>query len=322
MTSIRNNSSLFLVRTLVLCILLIGTSYGETPIFGNIAGRTFNPSEGPYIIENDIEIPSGQKCIIPAGVIFLFKRQTIFHIHGDLIIEGANNNKVVFTSYKDPQFSQVKNVDPTEIYWIGLQISNSAQEILLKDLTIKYARLPIESMASSIILENVIFSDNMSSQALFSYMGNDQIVTPDQVYNFPIPETPPEDRAYSLLEASKPATSEVSSSPKPNIAPEPLQETPWYKKKGFRSNLLTSSIIGVGIGGYCFISANTHAKKRDKQEKVYRAPDGRYTNDHQRKAYDSYNKERKTTENLLIAGSVSLGVGFLFAVGFYLTFPF
>lgn len=208
--------------SLLLITLIIWGSYvfGETHISGDISEMQFDPSGNPYIVEQDILVPTNSKVSIKNGCVFLFKPFTTFTVQGKLIVDGTLESPVVFSSINDGKYNPASEQLPNPFDWNGIFVTRESSNVSLKNFTLGYSVYGIKSQNPNIEIENGIFFQN----GQYHFTINDKI----QPVQDRIPFT------YKLNDT----TTTVGGTDK-----QPSQRISNNKK------ILRYSSLGVGIGG-------------------------------------------------------------------------
>ena len=147
-------------------------SFALTPLSGNIGGRTLDKVNSPYIVTEDIFIPSGETVIIKGGVAVLFKSFTGLTVFGSLFVEGSSEEPVCCSSVNDANFNDSSASLPKAFDWNGIVIENGAGEVKMRNFKLFYSVYGIKSKKRDIVLVNAEFRDN----GQFNFTINDEIM--------------------------------------------------------------------------------------------------------------------------------------------------
>lgn len=114
-----------------------------TQISSNITTSTTWDS-GVYVINNNIDLESGNTLTVDPGVIVKFKSGVQLRIYGTLHAVGRADSQVVFTSYNDDSYGGDTNGDgnngaPSPGYWRTLRFESSASNSVLRNAIVKFA---------------------------------------------------------------------------------------------------------------------------------------------------------------------------------------
>ena len=216
-----------LTRCTVILTALAMSLIAETHITGDITGMTFESGGNPYIVEQDILIPEGNKAIIKEGCVFLFKPFTGLTVHGHLIVDGTQANPVIFSSFNDGEYNTASEQLPNPFDWNGILISRESGTVTLKHFGLRFSVYGIKSQNPNIQISNGLFRQN----GQFHFTINDKIqFVQDNIpysYNGNDPAT---------VISDKPTTTEQQQS---------------SDKKGSRKavKIVRFSCLGVGVAG-------------------------------------------------------------------------
>jgi hypothetical protein len=264
--------------------ILVMTVFSETHITGDITGMTFESGGNPYVVEQDILIPAGSKAIIKNGCIFLFKPFTGLTVHGQLAVEGTQENPVIFSSISESKFNPESEQLPNPFDWNGILISRESGTVIFKNFKLQFSVYGIKSQNTNITLENGIFYQN----GQFHFTINDKIqFVQDNI-------------AYSYNGKPGPI--------KPSIVEHGEKSGPSKTRTIIRYTSLGLGIVG-GIGGIVFgIKANNSYREwNDKTDSL------------DQKRYDDYERDFKFIRGIAIGSGVFSTIGF---TAFGLTFAF
>ncbi len=213
-----------LIRSVILTLLAAVFLFAETHITGDITGMTFESGGNPYIVEQDILIPSGNKAVIKEGCVFLFKPFTGLTVHGHLLVDGTQEQPVVFSSINDGEYNSSSEQLPNPFDWNGLLITRESGTVSLKNFKLSFSVYGIKSQNPNIVIDNGIFRAN----GQFHFTINDKI----QFVQDNIPYS------YKYDEKSAPD--------KPN---PPIDNKGGKKELSKTTKIIRYSSLGVGIAG-------------------------------------------------------------------------
>ena len=141
----------------VLCV------FADVKLSGNVDDMTLVMDQNPYVITDDVVVPTGKKLIITRGCIILFKPFTGISVSGSLHVQGDPEKPVVFTSENDNKFNHVSPQFPNPFDWNGILINQNATEAVMNNFIVKYSVYGVKSYKGDIVIENGIFSNNGQS---------------------------------------------------------------------------------------------------------------------------------------------------------------
>lgn len=124
---------------------------GPTQISGNITQNTaWNASQSPFIITGDVAVASGSRLTIMPCVQVRFDGHYKFVVNGSLIIQGARNREVVFTSNK---------TSPARGDWQYIQLSGANT---LGHMTIEFADIGLNITSGNTTANNLRLNSNFT----------------------------------------------------------------------------------------------------------------------------------------------------------------
>jgi hypothetical protein len=121
---------------------------------------TFEPSGNPYIITETIVVQKGKKTIIKPGCVFLFKPFSGLEVQGSMVVNGIQNEPVVFTSANDGKYNPKAAQIANPFDWNGINVGNNGQEVRFANFVLAYSIFGIKSQTEEIAIENGIFRQN------------------------------------------------------------------------------------------------------------------------------------------------------------------
>ena len=252
----------------VLLLLPVTLLFAETHITGDITGMTFESGGNPFIVEQDILIPAGNKAVIKEGCVFLFKPFTGLTVHGHLLVDGTQEQPVIFTSVNDGEYNTASEQLPNPFDWNGILVTRESGTVALKNFGLRFSVYGIKSQNSNIQIDNGLFRQN----GQFHFTINDKIqFVQDNI-------------AYSFAGSSDPAaTKDKPKDPAAQSNGKPKKEV----KKGVKILRFTSlgiGIAGVAVGGVFGVIAGVDKQNWDEIAGVnsdydYAKYSGRFHND-------------------------------------------
>jgi len=175
---------------IVSCLLTAGPAFCATTTLGGTIDRiTFSPDGNPYIVENDIVIPAGQKVVVNKGCVFLFKPFTALIVRGQLFVDGTEKEPVVFTSINDDKFNPETEKLPAAFDWNGIDIAGSAAGTNLSHAVVSYSVFGVKSQYDGLVLTQCTFYEN--GQFNFTLHGRALPVVNRKPFTYPVPEERP-----------------------------------------------------------------------------------------------------------------------------------
>ncbi|MBN1306550.1 MAG: hypothetical protein JXA18_01435 [Chitinispirillaceae bacterium] len=215
-------------KSLQFSLPIAAVLFAETHITGDITGMTFESGGNPYIVEQDILIPAGNKAVIKEGCVFLFKPFTGLTVNGHLLVDGTAEQPVIFTSINDGEYNPASEQLPNPFDWNGILVSRESGTVALKNFNLRFSVYGIKSQNTNIQIDNGLFRQN----GQFHFTINDKIqFVQDNI-------------AYSYSGTGEPdATPE-----KPKLADQPGQAG--GKSKSSKTvKIIRYSSLGIGIAG-------------------------------------------------------------------------
>jgi hypothetical protein len=276
-----------LLKSAIFALTLVTFTFAATHITGDITGMTFEASGNPYIVEQDILIPSGNKAVIKEGCVFLFKPFTGLHVHGHLLVDGTKDEPVIFTSINDGEFNSASEQLPNPFDWNGILVTRESGTVAIKHFALRFSVYGIKSQNPAIRVDNGLFRQN----GQFHFTINDKI----QFVQDNIP--------YSYT----PSDNKKDDKPKPPTPPkaEGDKKSPSKAVKIVRYTSLGVGIAGVGVGIVSGINSTITYIRWDT---------GRYD--------IPYSEMEKKFFNSIALTSVSSGLGIIGFTTFAITFRF
>jgi hypothetical protein len=153
----------------------------ETRIKGDLTGMNLDESGNPFIIEQDIIVPNGQKVVIKEGCIFLFNPFTGLQVQGELKVAGTQEKPVIFTSIYDSYNKESPQL-PNPFDWNGILVARESGTVNFTNFQLQYSVYGIKSQNPGIKIQNGIFKQN--GQFHFTLMDKIQFVQDNISYSF------------------------------------------------------------------------------------------------------------------------------------------
>jgi hypothetical protein len=145
-------------------------------------------SGNPFIVEQDIIVPNGQKVAIKEGCIFLFNPFTGLQVQGELKVEGTQEKPVIFTSIYDTYNKESPQL-PNPFDWNGILVARESGTVSFVNFELEYSVYGIKSQNPGIKIQNGIFKQN--GQFHFTLMDKIQFVQDNISYTFNQQESDP-----------------------------------------------------------------------------------------------------------------------------------
>lgn len=271
---------------LLILFLFSLSLFGETHITGDITEMTFESGGNPYIVEQDILIPEGNKVVIGEGCVFLFKPFTGLTVHGHLLVNGTQENPVVFTSQNDGEYNEGTEQLPNPFDWNGILVSRESGTVALKNFSLKFSVYGIKSQNTNIRIDNGIFRQN----GQFHFTINDKIqLVQDNI-------------AYSYNGTEEGDDKKVTKPPKP---PKTEHKTSTTVK------VIRYTSLGIGVLGTVFgiiYGVQTQEAYQDLME--YKNDINKYST--YKDSYLSKGRATIISSSIAVVGYAGFGISFLF----------
>lgn len=109
-------------------------------------------------------LETGARLTLEPGVVLKFKEGNGLVVNGTLIARGSDQEKITFTSWRDPQYSQEGGVQAGD--WVGLALDQAQGDTHLSQVEVRYAganrnpRGAITLVATSPRLESLLVRDS------------------------------------------------------------------------------------------------------------------------------------------------------------------
>ncbi len=307
------------LSTSVFFILLLPLSpaHAQTAVSGDIHDYRFDLTGSPFFVEKDIVVPSGTKCTIDAGCIFLYRPFTGLLVEGTLIVNGTPEQPVVFTSVNDTAFSRNSGQPANSFDWNGITVAAESNGSSFSNTHVSYSVYGIKSQTPNLVIKQCLFSQN--GQFHFTIKEKIQDVRENIFYSFPAVSAVEEPLVdQPVIYATLPPDS--APAPAPVLAaPVKLQPSGEEKKRIIRYGCLGIGISGIIGGTVLAVMANKDAEQIERMDPHTINPaTGSY--------YQRTDKEvtdEKDSFTLKRAGSIAgFVVGGLGLAGFAVTFLF
>lgn len=174
-----------MIKDFLLILAFISVSViSQTNLSGKIGGMTFEKTGNPYIITENLTIPSGKKIVVKEGCIFLFKPFSGLIVEGSIEVAGNRESPVIFTSIHDSLFNSDAIQAPEPFDWNGITISVQARQVNFSHISLSYSVYGIKSQTTELKINSSIFSNN----GQFHFTINDviQMVNDFEPYSYGI----------------------------------------------------------------------------------------------------------------------------------------
>lgn len=268
---------------LLTCIIVIACSLSvsaETHLGDEIGGRIFSPSGNPYIVDQDAVVPKNEQIVIKAGCIFLFKSFTGINVFGSMLVEGTEDNPVVFTSVNDSKYNPEATQLPNAFDWNGIYLAEESGDVKFRNFKLMYSVFGIKSKKDDITLQNGYFKQN--GQFHFTINDNIHYVQDNISYSYNV-----EDK-----------TEQPKEKPKEK---KPAQEKKPGKREGVskRRKIAAFSLMGVSLacGTTCLITGIKAGQYRDESEHAANPDD-----------YNTYSDKFNAARAVSITTGIACGI--------------
>lgn len=145
---------------LSICAIILTYSEAQTPIGGELKSRTFDASGNPYLVGDNLVIPKGDTVVLKKGVIFLFNNFTGLEVYGSLIVEGKENDPVIFSSVNDGRYNPKSSQFANAFDWNGISIDLKSDDVKMFNFKVCYSVYGIKSYSGKMVIRNGTFNDN------------------------------------------------------------------------------------------------------------------------------------------------------------------
>ncbi len=281
-------------------IVAVVATHGGTTLGGAIDGISFDEASGPYMVEKDIVVPKGKKVVMDAGTVLMFKPYTGLRVDGELVINGAAGEPVVFTSIHDAAYGPEAGQLPNAFDWNGVLLSPESDGLTAKHLHVKYSVYGIKAQTENVHLGDALFVQN----GQYHFTANDKIqYVQDSIpysYNMPVVEPTSEAAEPELM--PKKEKSRRSDSPRSKLV--------------FRYTCLGAGLVGAGLGTVFAIRASDD---RQRLEELEQGDDYLGQGIEDAGEWDGINESRRSNT---VGAGLAYGIGAAFLIGFGVTFFF
>ncbi len=274
----------------IFSILILSLAiHGATVLSGSIDGRTFTSADNPHIIESDLTISKGSTVVVKPGVVFLFKSFTGINVHGSLLVEGTEEDPIVFTSINDANYNPEADQLPNSFDWNGIYVTQKAEDIKFRNFKLMFSVFGIKSQKDDITLQSGFFKQN--GQFHFTINDNIHYVQDNISYSYNPTGSEPEEETPA---ETKKTTSTSEKDADRDKSKKKKKSSPYKKKK-----IIGFSLAGLGVA--CgTVAAITGVKSDDY---VIKANSSTTPDD-----YDDYIKKSETLKSIAIISGVAGGV--------------
>ncbi|OGJ86092.1 MAG: hypothetical protein A2268_02645 [Candidatus Raymondbacteria bacterium RifOxyA12_full_50_37] len=127
---------------------------GENTLGGEQTG-VLGP--GAYVAADDIVVPENSSLVIRAGTVVLFDGFYSLVVKGTLLVEGSQQNRVVFTSVKDANYG---GAGAAALDWNHIVFESQARGCVLANASIFYGTDGIAALSADCDIDNVFLGNN------------------------------------------------------------------------------------------------------------------------------------------------------------------
>jgi hypothetical protein len=255
----------------------------ETHLSDDIGGKILEPSGNPYIVDQDVVIAKNTKTVIKAGCVFLFKSFTGINIYGSMLVEGTQDDPVVFSSINDANYNAEATQLPNAFDWNGIYISEESGGVKLRNFRLMYSVFGIKSKKDDITIQNGYFKQN--GQFHFTINDNIHYVQDNISYSYNVPE----DKGPATAKP-KPDTKSTQGGDEP----EPVRTS--KKGRGRRIAAFTTMGVGLACGIPTIITGIKASQYKSKAENADTPDD-----------YKTYDDKFKSTRLSTIITGITCG---------------
>ncbi|MDG5814750.1 hypothetical protein QA601_06665 [Chitinispirillales bacterium ANBcel5] len=289
-------------KNVVIVLMVLGlaaSTYGQTLISGEIHEISFTSENNPYIVEEDLIIPKGESVTIPEGIIFLFNAFSGIRVNGELIVNGTEDENVIFTSINEQTYNPESDLYPNPFDWNGILITREADGAILEHFSLQYSVFGIKSQISDVVLADGLFQQN----GQFHFALNDQIkpVIDNIPYSFG-------ERPVTTVDLDPPK--HVDDDDEATTIPVTSPDEEIKESRGHLVLRFTSLGVAVAGGVTSIISglrANQYVEDQNEGENV------------DLREWDNLEQKRRTALAISVTSGVIAGLG---AIGFGVSFAF
>ena len=148
------------ILSAAILLLVYLHTFAETLLIGTPDNPVIEKSGNPYIINDNLTIPSGKVFTINKGCILVFKPFTGIIVEGSLIVKGSADEPVIFTTINDQTYNPATDQFPNPFDWNGILITPNAGNVRLSDFLLEYSVYGIKSQKEDITIAHGTFSNN------------------------------------------------------------------------------------------------------------------------------------------------------------------
>lgn len=307
--------SWYLQLSVVYGIVFACTGNATPPVklTGDISTIIFDTMQNYYRVDGDIEIPSGKNVLIPAGTVLLFNFDVVFRINGSCTIDGTTNKPVVLSSLNDTLFTKTAAAPSSPFDWKGIIIGETAKTVTFRNVQLKYAEHPLESVCPDLVLDRVYRIK--TNDDFFILNGQKYYTTGNEPFYSPQPRSIPTSDSTAV-----PSAHTVKVIPK-KPQTETKKNARWWQRKPVRWSIGATGGAALLSSGGCiigyFVNQNIYNNERDIAN-----PESDVSISRKRDAVENYRQARENMSNCLPIAIVSGIAGAVLMTGFGLTFYF
>ena len=147
-------------RTFALALVFSIRVCAQTTLSGTIGGMTLDSTGNPYLIIDNLTVPSGKSLRINAGCVLLFKPFTGVVVEGSIEVLGTGESPVAFTSENDSRYNLQSSEAASPFDWNGIHITRDSDEAWFCNTLIAYSVYGLKSESRQVRLENGVFYQN------------------------------------------------------------------------------------------------------------------------------------------------------------------
>ena len=159
------------IRSSCAILVLFSFVFAQTDLSGSIGGMTLEKSGNPFIISDNIIIPSGKKLTVNAGCVFLFKPFTGIIIEGSMEVKGIKDDPVIFSSYNNSLYNPKSTESAAPFDWNGIHLKQNARNVFMEHFILEFSVFGIKSQINNPVILYGYFRDN----GQFNFTINDVI---------------------------------------------------------------------------------------------------------------------------------------------------
>ncbi len=269
---------------------------GRTSLSGDLSNYPLDAVNNPFIIEKDIEVPSGKRVIINEGCVFLFKQFTGLNVSGSLIVKGTPSRPVIFTTINDSVYSHFAGQVANPFDWNGITIDKNAGEVAFNEFKLMYSVYGIKSQRRDLIIKNGRFASN--GQFHFTIFDKIQYVQENMSFSYP--------NDSAMVDFSLPP-----------IRPAGIDARNRFHKRIGKGCFITSPLFIIAGAGFLYYAVkgydNSEKTKNFLDHTLLPSTDEKIVEMHRQ--YNDEIRKADTQRNLAVAffglGAVTLSVGLI-----------